>query len=211
MPALKKVGKSQPSQGSGRDTSDAEVVPLQQPCRSLLPLRPPCRRRRRQRPLGRRRRRLAASTGIIRDVGGCSLGLDAQRGGQAPRQVVGVLDAGVHAEAPRGRQHVRCIPAELQRAAAAAAAPAAPFPPSIFLDKNRRGIGKYQSKRPCKRRAHQHGATAARISQLETPCTVTAEAGTCPKRLVIEARWGSKPLALAGKTANHGDSSSKPF
>jgi hypothetical protein len=31
--------------------------------------------------------------------------------------------------------------------------------------------------------------------------------GTCPKRLLIEARWGSKPLV----NCNHGDSSSSQF
>jgi hypothetical protein len=34
---------------------------------------------------------------------------------------------------------------------------------------------------------------------IEMAGTVFMRLGTCPKRLVIEARWGSKPLAFAGK------------
>jgi hypothetical protein len=131
---------------------------------------------------------------------------------------------------------------------------------SILLDKNRRYIGKSQSKRPpkrtqrtphlrpgpCARRAAArccaHGAPGACRHRAELRCAAaprrrrpsprrlpprhraapprpspragTRAAGrrawsgrrprrgppcTCPKRLVIEARWGSKPLAFAGK------------
>jgi hypothetical protein len=44
------------------------------------------------------------------------------------------------------------------------------------------------------------------------PCSCAGHIShvTCPKRPVIEARWGSKPLAFAGKL-HHGDSSSSRF
>jgi hypothetical protein len=50
------------------------------------------------------------------------------------------------------------------------------------------------------RRLHVAGAHRMHAHRWRTaPAAAAAAAATYPKRLLIEARWGSKPLAFAGK------------
>jgi hypothetical protein len=93
--------------------------------------------------------------------------------------------------------------------------------PSINLGKNSRGPGKSQAMQPhtlnisCSEqpRPRRFSVNAAQPnnglgaltfwvagSTTRATTSVSVSSGrTCPKRLLIEARWGSKPLAFAGK------------
>jgi hypothetical protein len=64
-----------------------------------------------------------------------------------------------------------------------------------------RDIGKSQSKwtRIRDRNAPLTPWAASSASKATVTSTQDRTASTCPKRLLIEARWGSQPLAFAGK------------